>query len=229
MPVQPLRREQVEARLRTAIVRGELAPGERLTEDEIAAWLGVSRTPVREALARLAALGLVDLGAKRGARVAPLDPDEMLDLVQVAQALVLLMRRLVVQRATADDLVGLQALQESRLAHLAGGDDMAAEADLFEFHERLLRIASNRELDRVYPTVGLRLERLVRFAYDGEMGSLGATSDSTLLDLLGSRDGDAVHEHSVKGWHDLEEVIDRLAERLRAARESDQAEAGAAG
>lgn len=218
VPAQPLRREQAEHRLRAAIVRGELRPGERLTEDDLAAWLGVSRTPIREALSRLAVFGLVDIDANRGARVAPLDPDEMLDLVQVSQALIVLMRQLVARRATADDLAGLRALQESRLAHLAAGDDLGAEADLFEFHDRLLHIADNRELDRVYPSVAYRLERLVRFAY-GEMGSLGADADTTLLDLFARHDVDGVRDLSVKGWHDLEEGVRAFVERLRAARE----------
>lgn len=225
VPARSLRREQAETRLRAAIVRGERKPGERLTEDELAAWLGVSRTPVREALTRLAAFGLVDLDANRGARVAPLDPDEMLDLVQVSQALVVLLRQLVARRATAADLVELRALQASRLAHLEAGDEIAAEADLFEFHDRLLRIAANRELDRVYPSVSLRLERLVRFAYGGAMGSLGAGADSALLDLLEGRDVDGVRDLTVQGWHELEEGVRTFVERVRAAQKANAATA----
>jgi DNA-binding GntR family transcriptional regulator len=227
VPAQSLRREQVETRLRAAIVRGELKPGERLIEDELAGWLGVSRTPVREALTRLAAFGLVDLDAKRGARVAPLDPEEMLDLVQVSQALAVLMRQLVARRATPADLAGLRALQESRLAHVQAGDDIAAEADLFEFHDRLLRIAANRELARIYPSVSFRLERLVRLAYCGPMGSLGAEADSALLLLFAGRDADGVRELSVQGWHDLEEGVRAFAERLRATQESNEVSASA--
>ena len=221
VPAQPLRREQAEHRLRAAIVRGELKPGERLIEDELAAWLGVSRTPVREALTRLAAIGLVDLDANRGAHVAPLDPDEMLDLVHVSRALVVLLRQLVTQRATAEDLAGLRTLQASRVAHLAAGDDIAAEADLFEFHDRLLRIAANRELDRIYPSVSLRLERLIRFAYGGTMGSLGVDADSALLDLFGLRDVEGVRELSVLGWHELEEGVRTFVEQLRARQAAD--------
>ncbi len=229
VPARPLRREQAERRLRAAIVRGDLKPGERLREDELAAWLGVSRTPVREALTRLAAFGLVDLDANRGARVAPLDPDEMLDLVQVSQALIVLLRQLVARRATAEDLAELRALQESRLAHIAARDDLAAEADLFEFHDRLLRIAANRELDRVYPSVSLRLERLVRFAYGGAMGSLGAEADSSLLDLFARHDVDGVRDLSVQGWHDLEEGVRAFVDRMRAQQAASEASGEAAG
>jgi hypothetical protein len=115
-----------------------------------------------------------------------------------------------------------------RLAHLTAGE-MAAEADLFEFHDRLLRIAANRELDRVYPSVSLRLERLVRFAYEGAMGSLGANADSALLDLFASHDVDGVRDLSVAGWHDLEVGVRAFVERARAAQEAERAAAEAVG
>lgn len=216
VPAPPLRREQAEHRLRAAILRGELKPGERLTEDELAAWLGVSRTPVREALSRLAGLGLVELDANRGARVAPLDPDEMLDLVQVARALVLLLRQLVAERATDEEVAELGAMHEVRRAHIAAGDDAAAEADLSEYHNVLLRVARNRELERIYPSVSLRLERLVRTAYAGEVGALGTDADTALLALLANHDVDGFRERSLRDWHDLEVGVELLAERLRA-------------
>jgi DNA-binding GntR family transcriptional regulator len=221
VPTSPLRREEAERRLRGAIVRGELRPGERLREDELAAWLGVSRTPIREALSRLAALGLVELDANRGARVAPLDPDEMLDLVQVSRALVVLLRQLVAQRGTPAQYAELRALHDARLSHVAAGDGAAAEADLFEFHDRLLQIAGNRELERIYPSVSLRLERMVRMAYVEGVGSLGGNADMVLREILDQREVDGVRELSIEGWHELEVGIRALAERLRAAHGSD--------
>jgi len=68
-----LLRNVVELRLRDAIVAGELQPDEDLVESEVERWAGASRTPVREALDRLAAFGLVVIEPQRGTRVAPLD------------------------------------------------------------------------------------------------------------------------------------------------------------
>ena len=76
--------DDVYARVRDAIVDGTLAPEEQLRDADIAAWLGVSRTPVREALIRLASEGLVTLMPNRGARVTPL---ELTDVPQLLEAL----------------------------------------------------------------------------------------------------------------------------------------------
>ena len=70
-------REAVYDRLKSAIVEGELAPGARMLEVELAEKLGVSRTPVREALVRLAQEGLAELLPGRGARVRVLSPAEV--------------------------------------------------------------------------------------------------------------------------------------------------------
>ncbi|GAA0964253.1 GntR family transcriptional regulator [Frigoribacterium faeni] len=69
--------------LLTAILDGTLQPGERLFEDDIAAWLGVSKTPVKEALARLATHGLVDIEANRYTRVASVTTTDLLDTFEL--------------------------------------------------------------------------------------------------------------------------------------------------
>ena len=73
LPRRALLREDVLARLRDAIVDGTLAPGEQLRDGDLAAWLGVSRTPVREALLELGRAGLVRAVPGRSTAVAPVD------------------------------------------------------------------------------------------------------------------------------------------------------------
>jgi len=65
--------------LHAAILDGALEPGEILHDDQLSAWLGASRTPIREALARLAAVGLVESEANKYTRVSPLDAQQLLD------------------------------------------------------------------------------------------------------------------------------------------------------
>jgi len=147
--------------------------------------------------------------------VAPLNPAETEDLVEVAQALVGLLRRLVKERATADDLAGLAQLQLARQAHLAAGDEVAAEASLWEIHERLLHLARNRELERIYPSISLRLERLVRLAYGGDVASLGVDADMEMVASLDGRDPRTPLEPSLIGWHDVDGGARALALALR--------------
>ncbi len=80
-------REQVLARIRQAIVQGELAPGEPLRQDQLAEWLGVSSTPVREAIADLAREQLVDLEPNRGAHVRPLTLKGSIDFLRTYRLL----------------------------------------------------------------------------------------------------------------------------------------------
>jgi DNA-binding GntR family transcriptional regulator len=207
LPATPLRREEAERRLREAIVRGELAPGEHLTEDELAAWLGISRTPVREALGRLAALGLVELDASRGARVVPLEPERMLDLVQVSRELVLLAQRLAAERATDEEIARLRAFHEARAAAMAAGDRDGVERGAIGFHSTILAASRNAELQRVYPAVFDRLERIFRLAFPEWLGAAGIEVDGALLEAIQRRNPATAVAVSARGWDILEANI----------------------
>jgi DNA-binding GntR family transcriptional regulator len=222
LPAPPLRRQEAERRLRSAIARGELAPGERITEDELAAWLGVSRTPVREALSRLAAAGLVTLDANRGARVTPLDPAEMLDLVQVSRGLVLLAQRQATERATDEDLRAIRGHHEQRAAAQQAGDAPGVERSALAFHMTILGASRNHDLQRVYAMVFSRLERVFRVAYPEWLLDAGVELDGAILEAMEARDPDAVVAVSATGWDTLEAGI-----RIRAAELAAQAAAAA--
>ena len=81
-------RDEVFVRLLDAIVDGDLLPGEQLYDAEIERWVGVSRTPVREALNQLATMGLVEILPQRRTRVTPIEPDRLRDLVATVGVLV---------------------------------------------------------------------------------------------------------------------------------------------
>ncbi len=223
LPALPLRRQEAERRLRRAIARGQFAPGERLTEDELAAWLGVSRTPVREALSRLAAAGLVTLDANRGARVALLLPAEMLDLVLMSRGLVLLAQRQAAERATDEELWLIRAHHERRVAAFRAGDDESVEEGALAFHTAILRASRNQELQRVYPMVFPRLERVFRVAYPEWLRQAGVELDGAILAAMEARDAEAVVTVSGRGWDALEAGI-----RVRAAELEQQAVEAAA-
>jgi DNA-binding GntR family transcriptional regulator len=101
-------RARVYANLRDAIIRGELAPGRQLSENELAASLGVSRTPVREALVRLRDERLVDIVPQLGTFVSPISTRALADAQFIREALECAAVRVAAQRATADDIDGLE-------------------------------------------------------------------------------------------------------------------------
>jgi DNA-binding GntR family transcriptional regulator len=152
---RPLR-DVVTAELRRLILQGELMPGERLVEDRLAARLGVSRNPVREAIRVLAAEGFVEVTPRRGAAVARLSPDEAEELFDVRVALEGLSARLSARKVTPETADRLRAVLDS--ARLAVDEGRLGDvADLnTAFHAAVADLAGNAYLSLV---VGPMLRR----------------------------------------------------------------------
>lgn len=137
--------ERAHVALREAILRGELAAGAHLGEVELAERLGVSRTPVREALSRLASEGLVEVLPHRGARVVTFSPDDLDGIFDVRLALEPRATGRAAGRATADDLAALDDLARRMLVVGSPGPDQDLDALVplnREFHARLLDVAA---------------------------------------------------------------------------------------
>lgn len=158
-----LLREGVHQRLRDAIVDGTLAPGAQLRDQDLASWLGVSRTPVREALQRLAEGGLVETRPGRSTTVTALDPRATREARDVVAAMHQVAVREAVPALTADDLAEMrEASDRFRAAWVAGDVEAALVAD-DQLHGIPVRVAGNRAvasvLDQFTPLLR-RAERL---------------------------------------------------------------------
>jgi DNA-binding GntR family transcriptional regulator len=112
-------REQVLEHLREEILSSRLEPGAELNEVALSQELGVSRGPIREALGRLAAEGLVTIRPRRGALVRALSGDEFAEAYQVREALEWMAVRLAVPRLREEDLGALQRLVDEMEEHAA--------------------------------------------------------------------------------------------------------------
>ncbi len=158
-------REQVLVRLRQAIVSGELAPGEPLRQDQLAEWLGVSSTPVREAIADLAREQLVDLEPNRGARVRPLTHQGSMEFAQTYRLLFEAGYRWGLPKLTADDYRKIDALTEDLRSCCAGGDyDPAFDIDQ-SIHNVVFDAASNRDLKALLESLGSRVHRMLNLHF----------------------------------------------------------------
>ncbi len=138
--------ERTLGEVRELILDGRLAAGSRLGEAELAERLGVSRTPVREALSRLAAEGLVEIVPNRGARVSSWTVAELEGVFQLRAALEPQLTALAVPRAAASDIAALDELAGTMLAVGSPGRGRDLDA-LFplnrEFHGRLVALADH--------------------------------------------------------------------------------------
>lgn len=124
-------RDVVFNTLRKAILTGQLKPGERLMEVHLANQLGVSRTPIREAIRKLELEGLVIMVPRRGAEVARITEKSLRDVLEVRRALDALSVELACERITQADIERLfQACQEFESAAGRGDASVTARADV---------------------------------------------------------------------------------------------------
>src|SRR5713226_9152216 len=142
--------QRVYDHLREEILTGRLKPGAELGEVPLSEQLGVSRGPLREAIGRLAAEGLVTVRPRRGAVVRSLSKGEFLELYQVRESLEAMAVRLAVPRLTPDDFATLQQLIDA----MAANAERNEVAEFFEanaaFHGHLVAAADNGKLREIY-------------------------------------------------------------------------------
>jgi DNA-binding GntR family transcriptional regulator len=151
--------QRVYDHLRAEILAGRLEPGTELAEVALSEQLGVSRGPLREAIGRLAAEGLVTVRPRRGAVVRSLSKQEFVELYQVREALEMLAVRLAVPRLGGEDVAELERLVAAMTAHA----ERSEVTEFFEansaFHLLLVEGAGNTKLRELYDQLLAQLGR----------------------------------------------------------------------
>ncbi len=167
---QPLREVVCES-LREAIRTGVLKSGERLMEIQIAEELGVSRTPVREAIRKLDQEGFVVMMPRRGAYVANMSIRDVNEIFEIRTALESLSNGLAAERITAEELESLQRLLVQIGKYIKEGNmDKIVETDI-EFHDILYRAARNARLEGIISNLREQLTRFrkLSMSYPGRL------------------------------------------------------------
>ncbi len=130
------------------IVNGELPPGSKISEPELAKRYQVSRGPLREAIMRLEGLGLIEREAHVGARVITLSPDKLVELYAVREALEGMAARLAARYMSQEEILSLEMLLAKHSAHIdqvEGASYFHQEGD-FDFHYRIIKASRNQKL-----------------------------------------------------------------------------------
>ncbi|MGY4648602.1 DNA-binding GntR family transcriptional regulator [Mycobacterium sp. URHB0021] len=203
-PPRQLLRDDAFAAIRAAIVDGTLEPGERLVDAELSAWLGVSRTPIREALARLDAAGLVQTRPGRYTIVSPLDIRVMKD----AQAVTAAMHELAVREAVAamhDEHIVAMRTANQRFAAALGLDDVeeAIRAD-DEFHGVAVDLCANAAIRAVLDQYTPLLRRMERVRFASLSGRSSVVQHEKIADLAEQGDADAAAREARLNWLTLQ-------------------------
>jgi DNA-binding GntR family transcriptional regulator len=195
MAVRERQADEIQERVRADIVHGVLRPNQRLVEIELAEQLGVSRTPVRETLQRLALDGLVRRD-RRGWVVHEHSAEEIRSLYEVRAALEGYAAFLAASRATADELGALEALYPPGEAALALGPDRQVELNE-RFHDGVIAAAGNARLAQLSVTSRQYYfnHRIAR-RYDAEETRRSIEGHRRIVGALARGDGPAAEAHA---------------------------------
>jgi len=186
--------QRVFESLQTAIVSGELMPGERIREPELASRYGTSRGPLRDALRRLEARNLVVNTPHSGARVVSLSPDRLVELYLVREALEGMTCRLAAAHMPQDEIDRLSSLLARHEADMAATGDTVYfqdEGDL-DFHFRIASACGNELLRSILCDDHYQLIRLYRNKFARQPGRprRAVAEHRMILDAIKDRDGE---------------------------------------
>lgn len=199
-----LLREDVYGRLRAAIVDGTLGPGEKLKDIELERWLGVSRTPIREAIQRLERDGLVVTRPNKSTIVAQFDPAATKSTWQVVSALHELAARLALPHLGPAELGELERAHGAFEAALDANDaDGALQAD-DDFHAVFVKASGNPVLAELLDQVTPVLRRVERMRFQSTVARESIAQHAGILDAARRRDAAEAARITRENWQSLE-------------------------
>ncbi len=186
--------ENVFRRIQAAIVKGEIAPGSKISEPELARTYGISRGPLREAIHRLEGQRLVVRVPHVGARVVSLSHAEMIELYEIRESLEGMACRLAAERMTSEEIDELRRVldtHERDAAFQAGVGYYQQEGD-FDFHYRIIQGSGNRTLSQMLCGELYQLVRMYRiqFSTTPDRPRQAFAEHHRILDAIAERDGE---------------------------------------
>jgi DNA-binding GntR family transcriptional regulator len=192
--------ERLFDRMRQQIVEGRFAPGQRLVESDLTDQFGISRGPLREAVRRLAAEGLVDITHNRGARVKRLSREEVVALYEVREVMEGLAARLAAERASAVERKSIKAVFDE-MARVLKNNDVRSYVTLnTRFHTAILSAARNPALESAItrlqtPVLRVQFEALMTLDVVGESFEEHRSIAEAIVDKDGERAEKLMRHH----------------------------------
>ncbi|SAL71105.1 GntR family transcriptional regulator [Caballeronia telluris] len=176
--------------LRTFIVEGRLAPGVKLNERKLCETLGISRTPLREALKVLAAEGLIDISPNKGASVSQMSEAEIRETFELMSGLEAFSGELACERITATEIAEIKALHYAMLACRQQNDLSGYYARNQAIHDKINEAARNSALRQTYVSINRRLQALrFRSNFQTPKWDSAIRDHEEMIQALDSRDG----------------------------------------
>jgi len=208
--------EQVFRRIQAAIVQGEIAPGSKISEPELARTYGISRGPLREAIHRLEGQRLVIRVPHAGARVVSLGVRELVELYQIRESLEGMACRLAAQRITraeVDELRRVLDAHERDEAFQAGRGYYQQEGD-YDFHYRIIQASGNATLVQLLCNDLYQLVRMYRIQFSSTPNrpQQAFQEHQRILEALADGDGELaellMRRHIAASRRNVEQQVD---------------------
>ncbi|BBY26896.1 GntR family transcriptional regulator [Mycolicibacterium sediminis] len=203
-----LLREQAYVSLRDAIISGTLAPGEKLRDPELENWLGVSRTPIREALARLEAAGLVHTLPGRSTVVSTIERKTVFDAQAVAATMHALAVRIAVPLMGKGEIAAMVEANRDFAAAFAAEDAAAAMHADDAFHGVAVVASRNEVIPGVLEQVTPVLRRLEFRRFSSLTGRQSIAQHKRIVSLCRRGDADGAAQATRQNWETLSLLID---------------------
>lgn len=202
----------IVTRVRDMIIEGDLTAGSRIHEGQLGAKLGVSRTPLREALKFLASEGLIELAPGRGAVVRKFSAKDVHDSLVVLGDLEALAGRLAGQNATDADIREVRVMHDKMMVLYQSRDRLPYFKLNQAIHSAIMRISKNEPLSYIHSILQARLRRIRYIGNEGPDKWAGAVADhEEMIAALEARDGnrlaDVLKSHMEKTWERVRHSI----------------------
>ena len=214
---QPLRETVCEA-LRDAIRNGILEPGERLMEVQLAEELGISRTPVREAIRKLEQEGYVIMMPRRGTYVSSVSVNDIKEIFEIRSALESLSTGLAARRIEPDELEKLRALLTEIEGHIQRKDiDKIVETDI-KFHGLLYQVSRNERLVTIISNLKEQLARFrtLSMSYPGRLQET-LQEHRAMVEAIAAGDVEAARDAAERHMEQAEETLLKAMRREKHA------------
>jgi DNA-binding GntR family transcriptional regulator len=186
--------DRVFSLLKEAIVEGQIPAGSKISEPELAKAYGISRGPLREAIGRLEACGLVVRRPNVGARVVTLSSEQLLEIFHIREALEGMAARLAAKNMSDDEIADLRDLLQQHGRQIEGDPDHAyfqREGDL-DFHYRIVQGSHNNRMIELLCNDLYHLVRLYRYQFGmpSKRGPRAFTEHEHIVDAIERRDAE---------------------------------------
>jgi DNA-binding GntR family transcriptional regulator len=202
--------DQVKQYILDSIERGELAPGDRLVESQIARQFKISQAPVREAISELISTGFLDREPHKGAMVRMLTDEDMIEIYSVRATLESLAAQQAVRHITDEHIQTLREILDRMLQMAQAQDYLATARYDRQFHDLIMEISGNRLLRRIYQNLQLGQFTLITMRRSTHNLEQLAQRHSQIIAALETRDPEVAKNAM---WRHIEELQPTLVHK----------------